>query len=228
MKSLITTLIMLLAMTVIGQVNCSKYYPFGEGTISEYEMLNKKNKPEGTFKYTVNKVSNSVGITTATINSELFDKKGNAVMSSEFDMSCDGNAVSMDFKSMMNAGMIKQFQNSEVEMTGTNMDVPNNLSPGQNLPDAGIKVTVNMSGITMNMTTDITDRKVANTETITTPAGMFDCVVITQSSSGKMMMARFNSTQKTWLAEGVGMVKTEDYNKNGKLQSTTVLTSFSN
>jgi hypothetical protein len=190
-------------------------------------MLDKKGKMEGTLKYSVSDVTHSEGTTTATINSELFDKKGNSVMSSAFDMSCNGSTVTMDFKSLMNADMMKQFRNSEIEVTGTNVELPNMLSAGQTLPDASMNIVVNMGGINMNMTTDITDRKVVGTETITTPAGTFDCVVVTQSSSGKMMMAKFNSTQKTWLAEGVGMVKTESYNGKGKLQSTTVLTAFS-
>lgn len=225
--AIITTTIALFSIAVMAQSNCSKYYPFGEGHVSEYEMLNKKGKTEGTMKYTVSNVNNSGGSTTATINSELFDKKGKSVMSSAFDMSCNGSTVTMDFKSLMNADMMKQFENSEVNITGTNVELPNTLSAGQTLPDADMNIVVNMGGMNLNMTTDITDRKVVGTETITTPAGTFDCVVISQSSSGKMMMAKFNSTQKTWLAEGVGMVKTEDYNAKGKLQSNTVLTSFS-
>lgn len=207
--------------------NCSKYYPFNEGHISEYEMRNKKGKTDGTIKYTVNNVSNSGGTTTATIHSELFDKKGKLVLDSAFDMSCNGSTVTMDFKSLMNADMMKQFDNLETEITGTNVELPNTLTAGQSLPDANINIKMNMGGMNMNMTTHITNRKVVGTETITTPAGTFECVVITQTSSGKMMVANFNSSQKTWLAEGVGMVKYEDYNSNGKLQNTTVLTSFS-
>ncbi|WP_247653664.1 DUF3108 domain-containing protein [Flavobacterium sp. CS20] len=227
MKTFITTLTLLLSLNVMGQSNCSKYYPFNKDHVSEYEMFNKKGKADGTMKYTVSNVTHSEGSITVTINSEFFDKKGKPVMSSAFDMSCNGGTVTMDFKSLMNADMMKQFDNFETEITGTNVEFPNTLTAGQTLPDANIHIKMNMGGINMTMTTDITNRKVDGTETITTPAGTFDCVVVSQSSSGKMMMVKFNSTQKTWLAEGVGMVKSEDYNGNGKLQGTTVLTSYS-
>lgn len=148
-------------------------------------------------------------------------------MSSEFGMSCNGTTVTMDFKSLINADMMKQFHDSEMEITGTNVEFPNTLTEGQILPNANMNITVSISGMNLNLTTDITNRKIMGTETITTPAGTFDCVVITQTSSGKMMVAKFNSTQKIWLAENVGMIKTEDYNANDKLQSSTVLSAFS-
>ncbi|MCX2678923.1 hypothetical protein OOZ15_03130 [Galbibacter sp. EGI 63066] len=253
MKTLITTFTLLLSLTVMAQSNtlsnsfcgtadlvnkrlsiaknsqnnCSKYYPFNEGHVSEYEMFNKKGKTDGTMRYTVSNVSNSDRNSTATIVSEIFDKNGESVLSSEFDMNCNGSMVSMNFKSLMNANMMQQFQNGEAEITGTNIELPNSLSEGQILPDANIDIKMNMAGLNMNMTTEISNRKVVGTETITTSAGTFDCMVITQSSSGKMMMVKFDNIQKTWLAKGVGMVKSEDYNARGKLQSSTLLISFS-
>jgi hypothetical protein len=224
---IITSIITLLFMTVKAQSNCSKYYPFNEGRVSEYEMLNKKGKIDGLMIYKVVHVNNSESGATATIKSELFDKKGKALVSSTFDMSCDGTKVIMDYKSLMSPDMLKTFNNMEPTVTGINVDLPNDLSVGQSLPDAGIQIKMNMGGMDMNMSTDITNRKAVGTETITTPAGTFDCIVITQSSSGKMMMAKFKSTQKTWIAEGVGMVKSEHYNNKGKLAGSTVLTSFS-
>jgi hypothetical protein len=39
-------------------------------------------------------------------------------------------------------------------------------------------------------------------------------------------MFNFSSTKKFWLTEGIGLLKSEDYNGKGKLQSVTQLTSF--
>lgn len=227
MKTLITTFLLLLTFTLFGQNNCSTYYPFEEGTVNSYETYNRKGKPNGQMKYTGNSVSNANGISTAVVTSEIYDKRGELILSSDYEISCSGSNVTIDFKSLLNADMMKQFSDMETEITGTNVQLPNNLTKGQSLPDAGINIAMNMAGMNMNMTTNITNRKVVGAETITTPAGTFDCVVISQETSGEMMMANFNSSQKTWLAEDVGMVKSESYKANGKLQSSTVLTSFS-
>jgi hypothetical protein len=226
MKTLIIIATALFSITSIAQDSCSKYYPFGEGSTSKYEILNKKGKSDGSMIQKVSNVSNSEGKITATVNSELFDKKGEPLFESQFEIICNGSMVTMDFKSLINADMMKQFNELETEITGTNVEVPNDLSEGQTLPDAGINIKMNIAGMNMNMDVDITDRKVLGFETITTPAGTFDCAVISQLSSGKVMM-KFSSTQKFWLAEGVGLVKSEDYNRSGKLQGTTELTAFS-
>jgi hypothetical protein len=227
MKTWITTVMLLFALTIFGQGDCSKYYPFGEGTVSEFESYDRKGKLEAKMKYTVNNVSHTGGATTATVNSELFDKKGQVIMTNEFDMRCDGSTVTMDFKSLMNSARMQQFQNGEATITGTNVEIPNTLTPEQTLADASVNITMDMGGMKMNMETRITDRKVIGMETITTPAGTFKCVAITQTSQVKMMVANQKGIQKTWLAEGVGMVKNEYYNANGKLQGTTVLMAFS-
>ena len=73
----------------------------------------------------------------------------------------------------------------------------------------------------------ITDREVVGKETLTTPAGTFECFVISQSNVSKGMTGTIKRTSKQWIAAGVGVVKTEDYKKNGKLDGYSLLTSFS-
>ena len=57
-------------------------------------------------------------------------------------------------------------------------------------------------------------------------AGTFDCYVIYSETKTKMMMANKTFPSRTWLAKGVGMVKQESYNKNGKLMGSMVLTQY--
>jgi hypothetical protein len=226
MKTWIFALGLMCSVVLYGQNDCSKYYPFNEGTTTEYESYDKKGKTVAKMKYTVSEVSKSGGATTATINTEFYDKKDELVMTNAFDMNCDGSSVTIDFKSLMNNPGMQQFQNAEATVTGTNLEIPNNLTPGQTLNDANVNIAVDMGGMNMNITTEITDRKVEKTETVTTPAGTFECVVISQSSQAKMMVGKVKTVEKTWLAAGVGMIKTENYNAKGKLQGSMVLTSI--
>jgi len=71
------------------------------------------------------------------------------------------------------------------------------------------------------------NRKVEKKETVTTPAGTYECYVIYSENQSKMMMSSQNFPSRLWLAEGVGMIKQETFKKNGNLMSSTVLTSLS-
>ena len=75
------------------------------------------------------------------------------------------------------------------------------------------------------MSVETTDRKVIGKETITTPAGSFNCFVITSTTDMKMGMSQ-RSTSKQWITEKVGTVKSENYDKNGKISGSSLLTKF--
>jgi len=60
---------------------------------------------------------------------------------------------------------------------------------------------------------------------VTTPAGTFDCIKMTQDTDVKAIF-KMKAKTTTWYTKGVGMVKTENYDKNGKVESSTVLTKF--
>ncbi len=86
---------------------------------------------------------------------------------------------------------------------------------------------MNMGAMSMNMTFDTVNRKVEKTESLTTSAGTFNCYVISSENKAKMMMTNTTHSSRMWLAEGVGMVRQDTYNKGGKLISKVVLTSYS-
>lgn len=206
--------------------NCSRYYPLNEGATMQYTNYDKKGKEEGTINYMVKEVSTSAGATSATMHMELTDEKGKQVLTSEYNMTCEGDMVRIDFKSLMNAAMMAQVQDMEVDITGSDLEIPNNLSVGQELADANIQMKMNMGGINMNMNVETTNRKVEKHESVTTPAGTFDCFVLTSDTRTKMMMTNSTFPSRIWLAEGVGMVKQESYNKSGKLMGYMELTEF--
>jgi hypothetical protein len=208
--------------------DCSTFYPFSEGTTMQITSYGTNKKVAAIVDYTVKDVSTVSGVETATMNTTIKDKKGELIAESEYEMSCTGDRVSIDFKSMMSPQIVKQFKDLKTEITGTNLDLPNNLSVGQTLPDASMQMKISMSGINMDMATQITNRKVIDTEVVTTPAGTFDCYVITYNTDINMSMGMNQSSNaKQWISEGVGMVKQEDYNDKGKVTSSSLLTSFS-
>lgn len=210
------------------QSGCSAYYPLVDGASFQYSTYDKKGKEEGQVQYRVTDVVESGDQVTATMVMELSDQKGN-IHSSSYDISCDGNLVRIDFKSMLNEQMLGQFGDVEMDLTGTDVELPNNLSVGQELPDSNVHLKMKMGGtIGMNMNVETFNRKVEKKEQITTPGGTFDCYVIYSETRTKMMMTNQVLPSRVWLAEGVGMVKQESYNKAGKLVGSTLLTEFKN
>ena len=77
----------------------------------------------------------------------------------------------------------------------------------------------------MNMNISISNRKVEAAENLTTPAGTFECYKISCDVAIKMMI-NVKTKSIEWYAKGVGMVKSESYNTDGKLMGSNVLTSF--
>lgn len=225
MKTKIILLIcsLFISFSVISQNACNTYYPFKEGAKFEITNFNKKGKAESIVKYQVTNINNNV----ATIKTIILDTKGKEITTTEYQVTCNGNTVSIDFKSLMSADLFKQYKDMDIEMSGTNLEFPNNLQIGQTLKDANLKMTMNMGGINMNMTIDIVDRKVNAKENITTAAGTFNCFALGYNTEMKIGM-KMSFKIKEWIAENVGVVKSESYNKNGKLMGYSELTSITN
>jgi len=205
------------------QNTCSMYYPFEEGTAFQITGYDKKGKTNSVMDYSITDVTGN----TATINTKISDKKGEEITTTDYKITCENNVISIDFKSLMNPDMFAQYKDMEVDFEGTNIELPDDLSVGKNLKDANMVMTIKMGGLNMNMTMDLVNRKVEGKESITTPAGTFDCYVITYTMEMKMGM-KSTIKNKEWIAEGVGMVKSENYNKNGKLMGYSELTNISN
>src|SRR6056297_341309 len=215
------------AQTSNAQSSCSTYYPLVDGANFQYTNYDKKGKEEGQINYTVTNVESSGDNVSATMMMEMVDKKGNTY-TSDYNMACEGNVVKIDFKSLMNEQMLSQMGDVEMDISGTDVELPNDLSVGQELPDANMTVKMKMGGaINMNTNVETINRKVEKQESVTTPAGTFDCYVIYSETRTKMMMTNQTFPSRTWLAEGVGMIKQESYNKKGKLMGSMMLSQFS-
>lgn len=211
------------------QDSCSKYYPMVEGSTFEYTNYNKKDKIEGVTNYTIASVTSVGSGTKATLDLKMIDKKGKELFATNYSFTCEDNIVKIDYQSLAPAQMMKQYTDMDLEMdiSGTDIKLPSDLSVGKKLEDANITIAMNMSGIKMNISVDQTNRKVLKEESVTTAAGTFDCMVLSETTKTKAMGANIEMNSKLWLAEGVGMIKQETYKKNGDLMSKTELTKFS-
>lgn len=225
---LLNTLFFLIGIAfVTAQDNCSRFYPMNDGVSMEYTNYNKKGKIEGVSNYKVIEANHNGDTTTATMSINLKDNKGKDIYNTNYKLACSGNAVTLDYESLLPTEMMEQYGDMDIEISGNDIEIPNELTVGQNLKDANVAMKIGMSGINMNMTVDMTNRKVEKKESVTTTAGTFDCFVLYSENRSKMMMANQVYPSRVWLAEGIGMVKQETYKKNGDVMSSTLLTAHS-
>ncbi len=230
MKNTFLFLFLLIStIALTAQNNCSKYYPLTEGSSFEYTTYNKKGKVDGTTSYKITSVSNEGNTTNATMALTFTDKKGKEAYNSEYQISCADGTINIDYKSLFPSAMMKQYEDMgmEMELSGTDIEIPRDLSVGQALEDANVTVNMSMSGMNMKVTVDMTDRKVEKKETVTTAAGTFECYLLTETNTSEVMGGSQEMHSKLWLAEGVGMVKQETYKKNGNLMSRSELSKYS-
>lgn len=227
MRNIITlTILFFCAIPVASAQNdCNMYYPLKEGATFQMTSYDKKDKTSAVLDYKVLKITNTSAGKVGTIQGSVKDEKGKMLAELEYDVICKGNKLSVDYKSMLSPQMMEQFKDMEYEITGTNLDWPNDLSVGMALPDGNMTMKIGMAGMNMTMTIDQKNRKVIGKEKMTTPAGTFDCYVVTFDTAVKMGINQTTSS-KQWISEGVGMVKQEDTQK-GKIINTTILTAIS-
>ena len=104
------------------------------------------------------------------------------------------------------------------------MVYPATFTEGQTLPDGQMTTTISSGGMQMmKMVMDIVERKVEKFETITTPAGDFACVKMSQVMKNTMMGRTSQSKSISWISKNIGPVRTESYDEQGALQSVHVL-----
>lgn len=98
----------------------------------------------------------------------------------------------------------------------TDMQFPSGMTVGQQLKDASIQLSLD-GPVPVNMVSNISNRKVESRESVTTPAGTFDCYKISYDLFSKVSIVKTEGRVVEWYAPGVGLVRSESYNKKDKL-----------
>ena len=231
-KFYITLLISFLAYEA--QSQCNTYFNFKEG--SEYEMTHysAKDKVTGKSLSQILSIEDNGGVLTAYIKGTVYDEKGKEVTSMDFEYICDQGVLKMDLKKFIPKEMFGNDADFEFELEGSYLEFPKNLEIGQSLKDGVIEGKMTMEGnpamANMTISIKILNRKVESKEDITTPAGNFSCYKISYDMESSTKVMGMNNTVNLsgieYVAEGIGVVKTESYNKKGNLSSYSLLTGY--
>jgi hypothetical protein len=209
-------------MFLIAQ-DCTVYFPTEEGTELGYTYFSKPGKVESSSKMKIISTNNSGGKLKMDIAAETFDAKGKPSIAFNYAVWCDGENFCIDMRSALGSMNLTELEGFKIETT--DMQFPSKLNPGQQLSDASIQLSLE-GPVPMNMVTNITNRKVESKESVTTPAGTFDCYKITYDMFSKISIVKTEGRVVEWYAPNVGMVRSETYNKKDKLLGFNELTSL--
>ena len=219
MKKAIFILSVLLSTIVVAQSNCSKYYASKPGRKIIHKVFDKRERHSMTTEYNVESVTSS-GIQ---MNFNLWDKRGEHITGGKLELGCTNRTTYLAPESIM-TDLLDQYEDMEYTVTTTDrLAIPNNLQIGQTLPDASASINLNAQVLEIHFDIILSNRKVVRREQIETPAGTYDCYVITYNNEMKGRLASRNYQCTDWIAEGIGMVKQETYKQNGRLMSKSVL-----
>jgi hypothetical protein len=222
-------LLLVLVTTGAMSQNCDLYIPLVEGKGSQYQTFNNRDRLQGIQDLLIKSVVQSGGRTEAVINAKQLDNRERLQHEGEYKIICDGNTLIIDIQSMLDQAMLKSMEGMEVSMSNIeNINVPGNMRVGDKLPDAHMDMKVSMGNVSVTEMKLVTRNRVVEArETITTPAGTFDCFKITYESAidTRTMGINRKSLSKgvEYYAPGVGNVRSEYYDDKGRLQSYTVL-----
>lgn len=233
MKNLLIPILCLFLSAGSAAAQCSNaFYSLDEGYEFEMTTYNKKDKPQARMVNVVSEVSEEGDAYEAMFHSKFYDKKDELVSDSEYVIICEDGNLKIDMERLTSSmSQLTAYNEMEVESEGSFLEIPSELEVGQSLPNGETTIKVKMGEGDMAMTTmkiNIKNRKVEAKEELTTPAGTFECYKITYDTDLNTKVMGFSNTTSfgsaEWLARGVGVVKTESYDKKGRLNSYSLLT----
>ena len=202
---------------------CGNYFFLQSNKTIEMTISNKKGKETGKLVYVISNVATKGNVTTGTVNSEFLDKNGKSVSKATNSIQCDNGNLMMDMKMFIPSAQMEQMGDISATGTASYLEYPSVLKEGDALKDASFSMDFkSASGLGGHISIDMTNRKVQGKESVTTPAGTWDCYKITYHS--KMIFKLgigipMNADVTEWYAPGFGVVKTDSGNGTTEITS---------
>jgi len=231
MKTASTTILFVLLSIVFldakaQNADCNGYFAYKQGTKFELTCYDKKDKVSTQLKYEVKKNVSSASKTSVFFYNETLDDKGELLAKGDYSVECRDGQIYADVRNISSFAAPKT-ADVEMSFTGDKIIYPHNLKQGQKLADANMQIKGGMKDVglnLMNMNISLTNRNVEGFESVTTPAGTFDCVKISYDTDVKGGLLKFSGKTTEYLSKGIGLVKSESFDKKGKKSSSMLLT----
>ncbi|MBS1662848.1 MAG: hypothetical protein JST68_17520 [Bacteroidetes bacterium] len=211
---------LLLTLAILGLANagksqdCKSYLFLQKNKTIENTIYNKKGEPNGRQVYSVSDVASSGSVTSGTVNSELFDKKDKSLAKATSVVRCNGGVMMIDMKMLLPQQQQEQYAGKiDAKAEDVYLEYPNGIKVGDALKDGTMTLNINNNGMNQTVNMLINDRKVEGEESVTTPAGTWNCLKISYKCKIGVKTGPINipfSFEGTeWYAPGVGIIKSQ-------------------
>ncbi|SMG28382.1 hypothetical protein SAMN05661096_01698 [Marivirga sericea] len=222
-KAFAVFLVIFMPFKSISQSDCNPYFLLKEGRKWTSANYNAKDKYQGKQSYEVTSLTEDADKLIASVMLISYDKKDKVVMEKEVEFVCKDGIVELDMSKYIPEETMESFKEMDMQVEFDAVTIPENLVVGEYLQDGGIDITIS-GPMKMNMSVKIQDRKVMAKESIEVPAGSYEAYKINSIIKFDAMVTTRESKNIEWVAKNVGVVRSEQYDKKGDLNSYTVLT----
>src|SRR6187431_820213 len=204
--------------------DCSNYYFLQNNKTIEMTISNNKGKESGKMTYVVSDSKKNGSSINATINSEFVDTKGKTITKATNNVKCENGVMQMNMKTFIPPAQMEQMKTGEAKATDVYLEYPAKMNVGDQLKDGQFNMDYESNGLKSSIEISITERKVEGKESVTTPAGTWECFRISAKNRIVSKVAGIGFPIKMdvveWFAPGFGIVKTES--KSGKTEITSI------
>lgn len=215
-------------------------HPFGlrEGQEVEYRLLNAKGRPTGSWRCrvvsirtdTTGKKSQRVATTRVLLKSGLYDPSNLVLQQQDLTFFCRRDTTFTDGLAEINYEGLRSFRDRRLAFEGVPLPWPHQPAAGARLAGGGATVRVSSPMVAIaSVKTTLSQRRVlAGPAPVTVPAGTFSCFVVESqrelaTAARADLVLKSGGRQVDYYDPAVGIVKTEYYDKGGKLLQSRVL-----
>jgi hypothetical protein len=223
MKLLITTaFIFLFILPIQAQEACNQYFPFEHFRSMTFGSYDSRDRYEGSQTWEVQELKEENGEKIAVVHLIIREADGRRLMENIFTARCSVGTYYINMEAThLNQFSAQMTEGVDVEIKGDDISLPNQFHEGMNLPDARMDI-VFRGMITINANMHIFNRKVDGRTSVSTPIGQLEAWKIAYDTTLRAGLSVRGSTID-YVAEKYGTVRTENYNRRGRLQSYSVL-----
>ena len=215
-------------------------HPFGlrPGQNVEYQLLDARGRATGSWRFrvmstrtdTAGKKNKRVVTTKVQLKSGLYDLTNRVLQQQDLTIACRRDTTYTDGLAEINYEGLKSFRDRLMAYRGTPLAWPNSPAAGTRLPDGGATVQVSSPSVAIaQVNTRLRQRRVlAGPAPVTVPAGTFRCYAVESvrelaTAARADLVLKSSGRQVDYYDPAAGIVKTEFYDKAGKLTQTRVL-----
>lgn len=208
--------------------NCGGYYYLKQNGEVQVTAYDRKAQAGSVITYTVSGVEQTPKGLQAKLHSSVRDPQGREEAAAEGVIRCEGGRLLVDMQTFLPAGSLDQFRDMDIKTEPSYLVYPDSMHSGQQLPDGRFHMDVSRNGSKYaEVDYEITGRRVEGQESVTTPAGTWECFRISYEAMMRIKIGigiPVRSRVTEWYAPGFGPVKAVQFDKKGKTMGRSELT----